>query len=95
MDSLIGAAEEFPEFMQTHGSTFCLIGAAALFLVSYTLWHIIERRRFYRRKRADPFPTYRGAWWSDLVEGNLRILAFLAMGFAVLVFIAGIIDHFD
>lgn len=76
-------------WLETHGVAFGLGSAAALFALGYAGLIWIDRRRFYRRKLADPFPTYFKAWRTRMVEGYLGLFFLGCMVLSPLCFIAG------
>ncbi len=81
--------------LEEHGTLFfCSVGTV-LFLFGCLGMHWIERRRFYRRKLANPFPTYLRYRLVRNAEGCLGML-FIASGcIGGLCFLGGVIDWID
>ena len=81
--------------LEEHGTPFfCGVGTV-LFLFGYFGMHWIQRRRFYRRKLADPFPSYLRYRLVKSAEGWLSFF-FIASGcLGFLCFLGGIIDWID
>ena len=78
-----------------HGTaTMCSVGSA-LFLFGILGLHWINRRRFYRRKLAEPFKSYFLYWLTRSIEGWLGILFLLSSCIGVLCFLGGVIDWID
>ena len=73
---------------------FCSVGVVFL-LFSYAGMHWIERRKFYRRKLADPFRTYFKYRVTRTFEGWLGILFIAAGCLGFLCVLGGVIDWID
>ena len=81
--------------LEEYGTAFfCSIGTV-LFLFGYLGMHWIQRRRFYRRKLADPFPTYLRYRLVMSAEGWLGLLFIFSGGIGFLCFLGGVIDWID
>ena len=73
---------------------FFSLGACSM-LVGYVGMHWIGRRRFYRRKRRDPLPTYFRCWLTNLTEGWLGLFFLCSVVAGALLLFAGVIDTID
>ncbi len=66
-----------------------------LFVVGWFGYHWIQRRRFYRRKLADPFPSYTRYWLVTRSESVL-VLGFVgAIFMGLLCLLTGAVDIID
>ncbi|MEZ5325906.1 MAG: hypothetical protein R3F19_12700 [Verrucomicrobiales bacterium] len=78
-----------------HGTATMLALGSTLLVIGYLGLHGISRRRFYRKKQHDPFPSYSRCWLITNLEGYLGVL-FLLMGVTgFLCLFAGFIDLID
>ncbi len=78
-----------------HGTVFMGSLGAFLFLVGYLGLHWINRRKFYRRKMADPFPSYFRYRLIRSAEGWLGLLFMCSSWIGILCMIGGLIDWID
>ena len=86
---------EMLSFLEAHGVPFALCTGFAMVIAGYAAGHWLKRRRFYRRRLADPFPSYFGFWITRLAEGWLGLLAVFSKVAGFLLCVAGIIDFID
>ena len=84
-----------PDFLEVHGVPFAFGTGSFLFLLGYFGLHWIQRRRFYRAKLAEPFPTYFRFWLTSLVEGWFSLFALFSMIAGLLLGLAGVVDLID
>ena len=77
LDHIAATANSLFESAESHFQVVALSGGLLFCLTGYFGLHWIERRRFYRRKLADPFSTYAKAWCTKFLEGNLQWLFLL------------------
>ncbi len=81
--------------LEHHGTMlFCGMGTA-LFLFGYLGVHWIARRRFYRRKLANPFPSYFRYRLVKSTEGWLFVLFIASSCLGLLFILGGLIDWID
>ena len=81
--------------LEHHSIAFLFTLGFFAFIIGYAGLHWINRRRFYRRKLRDPFPTYFTYWRTRLIEGWLGLF-FLGCSVAgLLTLFVGIIDTID
>ncbi len=78
-----------------HGTLTISILGTILFLFGYFGLHWINRRRFYRRQQANPFPTYFEYWLVRNTERFLGVLFIFAGCFGLLCYLVGFIDWID
>lgn len=81
--------------LEHHGSAFCFTLGTLAFATGYVGLHWLARRRFYRRKLADPFPTYFAYWRTHLMETWLALGFTGSLCFGLLCWFVGIIDAID
>jgi len=82
-------------WFEEHGTVFGLSMAAGLFFVGYVGLTWIYRRQFYRRKLADPFPTFFMAWRTRMLEGYGGLFFLGCLCLSPLCFIAGVVEWLD
>ncbi|MGK0189262.1 MAG: hypothetical protein ACI9R3_005079 [Verrucomicrobiales bacterium] len=81
--------------LEEHGTVFfCSVGTV-LFLFGYLGMHWIQRRRFYRRKLTNPFPSYFRYRLVKNAEGWLAVLFISSGCIGFLCFLGGVIDWID
>ena len=78
-----------------HGTLTMSILGTVLFFFGYFGLHWINRRRFYRRKQANPFPSYSQYWLVRNAERFLGVLFIFSSAFGLLCYLVGIIDWID
>ena len=93
----IATAEAFDmlRFLDAHGVPFALGTGFTMMVIGYAAGHWLKRRRFYRHKLADPFPTYSRFWFTRFVEGWIGLFALSSKVAGFLLCLAGVIDFID
>ena len=81
--------------MENHGVAFFFCLGSVLLLAGYLGMHWIARRRYYRKHRRDPPPSYFAAWLTRTVEGYLGVLFLLSGMFGFLCLFVALNDLID
>ena len=81
--------------LESHGAAvFSCIGAMLL-LAGYAGMHWIARRRYYRKHRRGPPPSYFTAWLTRTAEGYLGVFFLLAAMVGFVCLFVALIDLID
>ena len=83
-------------FLTNHpGTTIAWSLGFLFFVVGWFGYHWIQRRRFYRRRQANPFSSYSRYWLVTRTESCLVLCFFFSLMLGIVCGAAGVVDLID